>query len=75
MSKMRNIKDALAVRDEALQALGGCHDGDCVIWRPHGMHTNGGCRCLTDHMTRQRFARISNVFAEQVRALTSSEVE
>jgi len=27
-------------------ALGGCSDGYCVIKKPVGMHTNGGCRCL-----------------------------
>lgn len=33
----------------------GCSDGGCV-WLPHnsgGMHTNGGCHCLTLGMTRQ----------------------
>lgn len=24
----------------------GCGDGGCVIERPRGQHTNGGCRCL-----------------------------
>ena len=24
----------------------GCGDGGCVVERPKGMHTNGGCRCL-----------------------------
>lgn len=24
----------------------GCADGSCVIRKPEGMHTNGGCRCV-----------------------------
>ena len=24
----------------------GCYDGCCVVFRPRGMHTNGGCRCV-----------------------------
>lgn len=26
----------------------GCGDGNCVVMRPRGMHTNGGCRCAKD---------------------------
>ena len=26
----------------------GCGDGGCVVERPTGMHTNGGCRCLQE---------------------------
>lgn len=26
----------------------GCHDGGCVFGHPGGMHTNGGCRCLSE---------------------------
>lgn len=26
--------------------LDGCSDGNCVIVKPVGMHTNGGCKCL-----------------------------
>lgn len=30
--------------------FGGCSDGGCVIQRPTGQHTNGGCRCV-QHLT------------------------
>jgi len=33
--------------------IGGCGDGGCVILRPKGMHTNGGCRCPRDMDARQ----------------------
>jgi len=29
------------------EQLGGCSDGSCVVLKPKGMHTNGGCRCIT----------------------------
>jgi hypothetical protein len=30
------------------EQVGGCGDGGCVILRPAGQHTNGGCRCPRD---------------------------
>jgi hypothetical protein len=39
-----------------MQAIGGCSDGGCVIVKPKGMHTNGGCRCPRDFMKMQRLA-------------------
>ena len=32
----------------------GCTDGACIIARPKGMHTNGGCRCARE---LQRFGK------------------
>lgn len=29
-----------------MNILNGCSDGNCVIRRPVGQHTNGGCQCL-----------------------------
>jgi len=26
----------------------GCSNGDCIIQRPDGVHTNGICKCLQD---------------------------
>lgn len=37
----------------AAEYVGGCGDGNCVVLRPTGMHTNGGCRC-TYNMDRAR---------------------
>lgn len=39
------IKKAKEDLDARLQAIGGCTDGNCIIVKPKGMHTNGGCRC------------------------------
>ena len=35
-------------------SIGGCHDGYCVIKKPQGMHTNGGCNCLEDMKLHER---------------------
>lgn len=39
---------------EALNDIGGCGDGNCLIVKPTGMHTNGGCRCYRDPIKMQR---------------------
>lgn len=50
------LVQALAAFDEHMQAIGGCLDGGCVIVKPKGMHTNGGCRCPRDYMKMQRMS-------------------
>jgi hypothetical protein len=44
--------------DAMMKHIGGCTDGGCVIVRPKGMHTNGGCKCPRDQvkMTRAMYA-------------------
>ncbi len=55
MSEM-TLEQAASKYDEYLHHIGGCTDGACVIVRPKGMHTNGGCRCWRDPMKMQRMA-------------------
>lgn len=45
---------------QAQDAMGPCSDGYCVVKRPKGMHTNGGCKCMyrPDHITAQRAGHI-----------------
>jgi len=39
----------IAIRkDPGDSPLIGCHDGACIVHRPEGMHTNGGCHCHED---------------------------
>jgi len=59
--------------DEYLAATGGCGDGHCVIVKPKGMHTNGGCHCYRSGFKMQKFAYAHNVFADGVRALLSDK--
>ncbi|MBU9262014.1 hypothetical protein [Burkholderia multivorans] len=42
--------------DALIDSLQSCGDGGCVIRKPKGMHTNGGCRCYRDSMKMQRVA-------------------
>jgi hypothetical protein len=43
--------------EAAMQELGGCTDGYCIIVRPKGMHTNGGCRCSSNRNKMERLGR------------------
>lgn len=48
------LKNALKLFDDHMELIGGCTDGGCVIVRPKGMHTNGGCKCPRDRVKMQR---------------------
>lgn len=64
------ISAALAELDFSLSEMGGCSDGGCIVVKPKGMHTNGGCRCLRhDHIRTQRFAFAHNRFVKAVREI------
>lgn len=45
---------------QAAKQVGGCGDGNCVVLRPAGMHTNGGCRCTHD-MDRARVLGVARL--------------
>ncbi|MFQ0815760.1 hypothetical protein AVM02_07560 [Brucella anthropi] len=60
------VSAALGALDNALAVIGGCGDGNCVVVRPKGQHTNGGCRCFQDRMKMQRFAFAMNQFRDVV---------
>lgn len=65
------LRAALDQFDAHMNIIGTCGDGGCVIVRPKGMHTNGGCRCHRDHMTMQRYIHATNQLREAVRAAAS----
>ena len=48
------LAKAVARYDELTGSIQGCTDGGCLIRKPEGMHTNGGCRCARDHVKMQR---------------------
>ncbi len=62
------VKAALDARDAALETLGGCGDGGCIVHIRPGMHTNGGCRCATDRCIMFSYSVVERRFAEAVRA-------
>ena len=47
--------------------VGGCTDGGCVIKRPTGMHTNGGCKCWQDKIKAQRMMRAGQKLFDTLR--------
>ena len=54
-AKEARMSDDLVKRYRQLQeVIGGCHDGYCVVRKPKGMHTNGGCACLEDLRLHER---------------------
>lgn len=61
----------LADLNERLLALK-CSDGNCVIAKTIGQHTNGGCRCLNTRMGYEEIRNIKEVllnYREQVELL------
>jgi hypothetical protein len=48
------IQKALNDYRDGMLVIGGCGDGNCLIVKPEGQHTNGGCRCYSDRMKAQR---------------------
>jgi hypothetical protein len=63
---MNEMQDALNELNEYLNDIGSCSDGNCIIVKPKGMHTNGGCKCSRDHIRMQRYAYAMNRFKEKV---------
>lgn len=60
-------------RYERLAAhVGGCSDGGCVVVRPVGMHTNGGCKCGTDKYKAMRMMSAGQALADEIRAVTGN---
>jgi hypothetical protein len=60
----RTAAGRIAQAEAAFQAdllrIGGCTDGGCVIVRPKGMHTNGGCKCPRDQIKMQHYIQSVN---------------
>lgn len=64
---------ALKSYDEGMAHIGSCGDGNCLIVRPKGQHTNGGCRCSTDKYKAQRAMQRGRMLADAVRASLMDE--
>ena len=66
-----HLSKAVLTLEARLAEIGGCSDGYCVIVRPIGMHTNGGCRCYQDRTKMQRFALYVRAFRDDVERLAA----
>ena len=60
---------ALAELDAYLTEMGTCGDGGCIVLKPKGMHTNGGCKCSRDSFRMQKLAYAHNRFIKAVREM------
>jgi len=67
------LKEALAAYDGVVTYVGGCSDGNCVVKRPTGMHTNGGCHCYMNKLKMQHVARAGQELSNAVRKYTSEK--
>lgn len=45
----------------AARHVGGCGDSGCVVIRPTGQHTNGGCRCMLNNTDPVRARGVSKL--------------
>lgn len=61
----------MKIREILFRGFHGCSDGNCVITgKAVGMHTNGGCRCLT-HFSRDRLSILSG----RLQSIGDKEIE
>jgi len=61
--------------NKALTVVGGCGDGNCVVLRPKGMHTNGGCRCHEDRMKSRRVMSLASYYKNKIESAMADQVQ
>lgn len=69
-SRSNELAEALCQYDflrDAVSQSTHCQDGGCLVKRPQGMHTNGGCKCHRDEIASQRMMYAGQRLAEAVR--------
>jgi hypothetical protein len=66
------LREAATFYDHVMTSIGGCMDGGCVIVKPKGMVTNGGCRCMDDRLKARRVSGAANHLRNAVRVLLSA---
>lgn len=67
------LRDAVAEYERLRDHVGGCTDGGCVVKRPAGMHTNGGCKCPRNPITAQRMMYAGQRLHAAIAALSRPE--
>lgn len=55
--------------------IGGCSDGGCIIYKPKGMHTNGGCKCSKDYLKMQRLGYAHQRLVKAIECALSQQSE
>jgi hypothetical protein len=67
-AEIEQLRERLAALDQQAEALGGCGDANCVIHRPKGQHTNGGCHCYENRAKMRIWTQQVSYFRSKVRA-------
>jgi hypothetical protein len=76
MTDRELLQQALDDYETGVQKIGGCFDGNCVVVKPKGMHTNGGCTCLKNDIRMKQLANVANRLVNTLRArLAQSDQE
>jgi len=68
------VRIEATVLNERLAEIGGCGDSSCLVYRPIGMATNGGCRCWSDRYKMQKVLMAYLIYSKRIAALVA-EVE
>lgn len=68
---METVEEALAYYIKARDSLQPCSNGDCVVKRPIGMHTNSSCKCYKDPIKAQRMMYAGQRLADAIIAANS----
>ena len=63
----QNLNEAIELYDRMAQHIGTCGDGGCLVLKPQGMHTNGGCRCFEDKYKSQRMMIVGNILRKALK--------
>ncbi|MDT6962881.1 hypothetical protein QTN24_15380 [Cupriavidus sp. SZY C1] len=63
-----DLRDALRDYETMRDTVGGCTDGGCLVKKPTGMHTNGGCKCHKDPLKATRMMWAGSKLFDAARA-------
>jgi hypothetical protein len=62
------LRERMSALDQQAETLGGCGNAYCVIHRPKGQHTNGGCYCYENRAKMRVWTQQVAYFRSKVRA-------
>lgn len=72
-SRNEELRKALQDDAELRHKIGGCSDGGCIIEKPQGMHTNGGCKCNRNPLKMAHFAYAHMELVKAIAAATAHQ--
>ena len=60
----------MKVREYLFRGFEPCSDGDCIVKKPEGMCTNGGCHCIFN-LSRAQL----HILTSRLQAVADKEIE